>query len=85
MIMIIKTMFGNQNPTTGKNPKSQEDNSNKNNDNNNNSSREVRAVRPVKQVYNLSLVQRSYSVYRTTRQKLELAIFSRVYLLGVRC
>ena len=57
-IMIIKTMFGNQNPTTGINltmSKSQEDNSNDNNDNNNNNnnnnSREVRAVRSVKQVY----------------------------------
>lgn len=75
-IMIIKTMFGNQNPTTGVNltmSKSQEDNSNTNNDNNN--SRKVRSVRPVQRVYNLSRVQRSYSVYRTTRQKLELAIF----------
>ena len=37
--MIIKTMFGNQNPTTGINwtmSKSQEDNSNNNDDDNNN-------------------------------------------------
>ena len=39
IIMIIKTMFGNQNPTTGINltmSKSQEDNSNNNDDDNNN-------------------------------------------------
>ena len=39
IIMIIKTMFGNQNPTTGINltmSKSQEGNSNNNDDDNNN-------------------------------------------------
>ena len=63
--MIINTVFGNQNPTTGINltmSKSQEDNSNNSNDNNN--SRVARAVRPVKRVYNLSRVQRSYSLRR---------------------